>query len=95
MAKTYNLFTSHSWSYGDDYDRLVALLDTRPYFSCKNYSIPKDDPIHAPASDAALYQAIVQQMTPCHVIIMLAGKYATFSRWIKRDRDSNGRIHHR
>ena len=29
---TYHLFISHSWSYGDAYDKLVDLLNAKPYF---------------------------------------------------------------
>ena len=43
---TYNLFISHSWSYSDAYEKLVRLLDTKPYFTYKNYSVPQNDPIH-------------------------------------------------
>ena len=46
MAKTCYLFISHSWSYGDAYERLIALLGAAPYFSFKNFSVPKDDPVH-------------------------------------------------
>ena len=55
MASTYNLFISHSWSYSDTYDKLEELLDTRPYFFFKNYSVPKDDPIHTNGTDKQLY----------------------------------------
>lgn len=47
---TYNIFISHSWSYGDEYEKLKRLLDAAPYFSYKDYSIPKDDPVHNAAS---------------------------------------------
>ena len=43
---TYNLFISHSWTYGDEYDRLVDMLNAKPYFSYKNYSVPKYNPLH-------------------------------------------------
>ena len=43
---TYNLFISHSWNYSSAYNDLVRLLDSKPYFNYKNYSVPKDDPIH-------------------------------------------------
>ena len=46
MAKTYNLFISHSWAYGDAYDNLCSLLDKASNFSYSNYSVPKDDPVH-------------------------------------------------
>lgn len=43
---TYNLFISHSWNYSNAYNDLVRLLNSKPYFNYKNYSVPKDDPIH-------------------------------------------------
>lgn len=80
--KTYNLFISHSWSYADQYDRLVSLLDKRLYFAFKDYSVPPGDPIHRAATDAQLRQAIRNHMAPCHVILVMAGVYATYSKWI-------------
>ena len=80
--KTYNLFISHSWSYADQYQRLVSLLNRRRYFAFKNYSVPLDDPIHRAATDAQLRQAIRNHMAPCHVILIVAGVYATYSKWI-------------
>jgi len=85
MAKTYNLFISHSWAYGDAYDRLMELISNRPYFSFKNYSVPKDDPIHNAPNQNLLYQAIKRQIAPCHVVIILAGVYATYSKWINKE----------
>ena len=85
MAKTYNIFISHSWSYGDAYEKLIELLEARSYFHFKDYSVPKDDPIHDAPTSRALYLAIKQQMTPCHVVIVMAGKYSTYSTWIKKE----------
>lgn len=85
MLNTINLFISHSWSYGDAYTRLYSLLNNRPYFAFKNYSVPKDDPIHNAPTSRALYEAIKRQMAPCHVIIIMAGKYATYSQWIQNE----------
>ena len=42
----YNLFISHSWTYGDSYDRLIEMLDDAPNFYYKDYSVPKNSPIH-------------------------------------------------
>lgn len=84
-AKTYNLFLSHSWANGDDYDRLINLLNERAYFIYKDYSVPKDDPIHDAPNATALYNAIKRQMTPCHVIVIMAGVYATYSTWIQNE----------
>ena len=85
--KTYNLFISHSWSYGDDYDRLTNLLDQRSYFSYMNYSVPKDDPVHNADNDAELEEAIKNHMRPCHVVLVMAGVYSTYSKWINTEID--------
>ena len=84
-VKTYNIFLSHSWSYKDAYEKLMELLEKAPYFYFKDYSVPKDDPIHNAPNSQALYEAIKRQMTPCHVILVMAGVYATYSTWIKKE----------
>ena len=81
MSKTFRLFVSHSWSYSDAYEKLKQLLDKRPYFYYLDYSIPKDDPVHC-SSAQELYQAIYNKMYSCHVVIIMAGVYSTYSRWI-------------
>ena len=85
--QTYNLFISHSWWYGDQYDRLYSLLRARRYFAFRDYSVPQDDPIHDAATDAQLRRAIRDQMTPCHVVLILAGVYASYSKWINIEID--------
>ena len=80
---TYNLFISHSWSYSTTYDHLVALLDAAPSFSYKNYSVPKADPIHNAKYDYQLKAAIKNQMQHASCVLILAGVYSTYSKWIK------------
>ncbi|MCD8286863.1 MAG: TIR domain-containing protein [Clostridia bacterium] len=80
--KYYNLFISHSWKYADQYDRLVALLDAKDNFDFKNYSIPMDDPINDTDSDKELKEAIRNHISPASCVIVLAGVYATYSKWI-------------
>ncbi|MBU1229571.1 MAG: TIR domain-containing protein [Proteobacteria bacterium] len=82
MATTYNLFISHSWAYTDMYDRMVSMLNGRGYFPFRNYSVPKNDPIHNAPNQQALRDAIARQMAPASCIIILAGVYATHSKWI-------------
>lgn len=79
---TYNLFISHSWTYSDAYEKLVALLDAKPYFSYKNYSVPKDDPIQDADDDYQLMEAIKAQMQPASCVLILAGVYASYSKWM-------------
>lgn len=79
---TYNLFISHSWTYSDAYEKLVALLDAKSYFIYKNYSVPKDDPIHHAPYDYQLKAALKAQMQSASYVLILAGVYASYSKWI-------------
>lgn len=83
--KTHNLFISHSWTYSDAYEKLLNLLNSRPYFNFKNHSVPKNDPIHNAPTNKALSEAIKNQMNGCHVVIILAGVYASYSEWINKE----------
>ena len=83
---TFNLFISHSWSYGHQYSRLVQLLDNDPWFSYKNYSVPKTDPIDA-STETKLRAAIIEQISHVHVVLLPAGVYASHSDWIKIELD--------
>jgi hypothetical protein len=82
--KIYNLFISHSWAYSDAYDGLVSLLDKRSYFEYRNHSVPKDDPIHTNGTDGELYEAIENKVIYCNKVIILAGVYSSYSKWIDK-----------
>ncbi len=82
---SYNLFISHSWAYGDAYDRLCNMLRAAPRFEYKDYSVPKDNPIHNANNAAQLRSAIQAQMSSASAILIMAGKYATYSRWINEE----------
>lgn len=83
----YNLFISHSWAYSDIYDGLVNLLDSGSSFEYKNYSVPKDDPVHNAKYDYQLKDAIKRQMQPASCVLILAGVYSTYSKWINIEID--------
>lgn len=78
----YNLFISHSWSYSNAYEKLVSMLNSSPYFTYKNYSVPKDDPIHNASDDYQLRDAIRNQMQRASCVLIMAGVYSTYSKWI-------------
>lgn len=84
---TYNLFISHSWAYSDSYENLVRLLDAKLYFDYRNYSVPKNDPIHNANNDYQLREAIRAQMQHASCVLILAGVYATYSKWINIEID--------
>lgn len=83
----YNLFISHSWSYSDQYERLINLLNSASNFPYKDYSVPKNDPIHGCKYDYQLREAIKRQMQPASCVLILAGLYSSYSRWINIEID--------
>ena len=83
--KTYKLFISHAWTYSDAYENLVKLLRKRAYFQYSNYSVPKDDPLHTSGTDKELYEAIKNKMSPCNAVLILAGVYGSYSKWINKE----------
>lgn len=78
----YNIFISHSWSYSDEYAKLKSLLDNASSFTYRDYSVPKNDPIHNANNNRELRAAIKNQMQHASCVLILAGVYSTYSRWI-------------
>jgi len=80
----YRIFISHSWSYSEQYDKIEEFLkqENIHYY---NHSVPKDDPIHTNGTDAQLEAAIEAKVKGCSCVIILAGVYATYSKWINKE----------
>lgn len=77
----YNLFLSHSWSYDEEYENMVELLEDFPYFEFKNYSVPSTDPLDAETVEELIGE-LVEQIEPASVVIILAGMYVNHSTMI-------------
>jgi MTH538 TIR-like domain (DUF1863) len=84
MASTYRLFISHSWKYEDAYKKIVQFLSEQNV-QWYDHSVPKDDPIHTSGSDKQLRDAIDAKIKGCSGVIILAGVYATYSKWINTE----------
>lgn len=87
---TYNVFISHAWRYHDDYDRLVKLLNSAPYFSWRNYSVPRHDPAidpDTPAGDRQLRRELDNQIRPVNCVLIISGMYAAYRHWIQVEID--------
>lgn len=83
--KIYHLFISHSWKYGDAYERLVILLRKKSSFHFRDYSIPRSNPILDITTNSDLYGAIHDKMSRSSVVVVPAGVYATHSEWINKE----------
>lgn len=85
MAIKKNIFISHSWAYSTTYDSLIKLLDERGHFPYSNYSVPIDDPIHNAPFDYQLYAAIKAKIAPSSCVLIIAGVYSSYSKWIEKE----------
>lgn len=89
---TYSLFVSHGWLPDDGTQRLYGLLENYrirhvPDFAYELFSISKDDPIQQLPSKKALAMAIEEKMRPCSCVVVLAGIFEDYKRWIDLELD--------
>ncbi len=84
MSKQYNIFISHSWTYDEHYQKIVDMLK-KEGLNFRDYSVPKDDPLHTNGTDKDLYEAIKRKISPCSVVIIMAGVYSSYSKWIDKE----------
>lgn len=84
VLKSYDLFISHAWTYNDEYYRLLNLLKAAQYFEFRNYSVPQHDPLFV-NSDKALDDALIRQIKPVNIVLIISGMYVNHRRWIQRE----------
>lgn len=78
----HHLFISHSWKYSNAYESLITLLNKDHTFIYKDYSVSRDQPLiihNKKYYEEELKNKIRIQMKTCHVVLILAGVYATYS----------------
>lgn len=89
-GKTYRLFISHAWAYGDSYTRIVAMLDAAPRFRWANYSAPANRPVvdaRTAVGKRLIRAELADQIRPVGCVIVLAGMYASYREWIQAEID--------
>jgi hypothetical protein len=91
--KQIHIFISHAWAYSGHYDTLADwIFNGKSSFGqasldFRNYSVPKEDPIHNAGNDKKLKEAIYKKISRSHVIVIPMGMYANYSKWIKKEID--------
>lgn len=92
-----HVFISHSWTYSNHYNTLSDWIFGSKWsvgqasLDFRDFSVPKNDPIHNARSDAQLRQALYNQIARSHVIVIPTGMYASYSKWIQKEIDgANG-----
>lgn len=90
-VRTIHIFISHSWSYSGHYDTLKDWIFGNNWsvgsasIDFKNYSVPKDDPVHDADNDKELHEAINRKISRSHVVVIPTGMYANYSKWIGKE----------
>lgn len=86
-----HVFISHAWAHSHHYETLESWIFGESWsvgqasLDFRNFSIPKDDPIHDAPNSSALFDAIANQIKRSHVVVIPTGMYAAYSKWIKRE----------
>ena len=89
-GKSYRLFISHAWAYGDSYTRIVTMLNAAPRFRWINYSAPADKPVvneNTVIGKRKMKAELADQIRPVGCVIVLAGMYASYREWIQAEID--------
>ena len=90
-----HIFISHSWSYSDHYETLYDWIFRNNWsfgqasLNFRDYSVPRNDPIHNAKTDRALKKAIYNKIARSHVIVIPLGMYASHSKWIQKEIDGS------
>ncbi|EPJ3901824.1 TIR domain-containing protein [Proteus mirabilis] len=87
MAKEHNIFISHAWDYTTDVEALRSLINARPYFNCTYSDVSKYEPINS-FSAPYIKQRLKAKILNSHVMIGMAGIYASHSDWMKWELDT-------
>ena len=91
----YRLFISHAWKYGEDYKRLVGILDNAKYFSYHNYSSPQEKPLFpagTPMTNSQIRNLISNKIRPSQITLVMSGMYGAYSDWMKYEVDESIRM---
>jgi hypothetical protein len=82
--KVRRLFISHAWDYNSQYNNLVNLLQNKAFFTFYNHSVPNHDPLDA-RTVKELEDRLRNQIKGCHVILVIAGVYPSYRKWIQKE----------
>lgn len=84
MTRLPHVYISHSWSLGDDYDKLREVLAGCDHTVRLN-GLPVDHPAHAGTCDGELRAQMRRHMVHTQMLIVQAGTYERFARWIEEE----------
>lgn len=88
--KTYDIFISHAWKYGEQYTDLMDLLEKAPNFNFRNYSAPSDNPLKNlnntdVKNKSEITSAIKRKIKPVNAVVVISGMYANNREWMEKE----------
>lgn len=88
--KTYDIFISHAWKYGEQYKTLIELLKKANNFYFRNYSAPEDNPLKNlnrtdVTTKSEITSAIKRKIKPVNAVIVISGMYANNREWMEKE----------
>jgi hypothetical protein len=90
-----HVFISHAWSYSEHYETLEKWIFQEKWnvgpasLDFRDFSIPRSNPIHNATSSKSLQDAIFNQISRSHVVVIPSGMYAAYSNWIQKEIDGS------
>lgn len=63
----------------------LIFFDKYPSFKWSDYSVPINDPIHTRGTDRELYEAIKGKIQLVNCVVIMAGVYSSYSKWINKE----------
>jgi len=85
VLQAYHIYLSHSWRYKDAYERIVNLLSAQEYYCYVDHAVPPDDPVQQATSAQTLYDAILEHMQSCQVLLSMAGAGESYQKWTNKE----------
>ncbi|MBX8938850.1 TIR domain-containing protein [Enterococcus gilvus] len=89
--RNYRLLISHSWSYQNHYEKIKEWLNNSSNFEWCNHSISADKPYDS-STDRELKEKLTRQISGCSAVIVVAGMYTNYSKWIDYEIDEALRL---
>ncbi len=90
QQRTYHIFISHAWKYGEAYNKLIGLLKMAQNFKWINYSVPENKPILTPdecGDDDLLLAKLAEQIRQASCVLVISGMYVNHKRWMQAEID--------
>lgn len=88
-----HVFISHAWAHSHHYDTLASWIFGERWsvgqasLDFRDFSVPRENPIHHAPSSKALRDAIFNKIARSHVVVIPTGMYANYSEWIQKEID--------